>query len=135
MKIKNIWKDVKEPLELHTDERGSIVDLFYNEDINHVAMVTSEPSVIRGNHYHKHTKQYTLITNGSLQYWYKQIDSNQKAKMITAQPGDLITTCPYEIHALLSGDKGSEFIVLTRGQRGGKDYESDTFRVNSIINE
>jgi len=36
MKIRNIWKNVKEPLELHTDTRGSIVDLFYNEDINHV---------------------------------------------------------------------------------------------------
>ena len=31
MKIRNIWKDVEEPLELHTDKRGSIVDLFYNE--------------------------------------------------------------------------------------------------------
>tara|TARA_R100001594_G_scaffold111901_1_gene146747 strand:- start:148 stop:552 length:405 start_codon:yes stop_codon:yes gene_type:complete len=133
MKIRNIWKDVEEPLELHTDKRGSIVDLFYNEDINHVAMITSEPSVIRGNHYHKHTKQYALVTKGSLQYWSKEVDSNEKAKMITAKTGDLITTCPYEIHTFLSGDKGSEFIVFTRGQRGGKDYESDTFRVDNII--
>ena len=30
MKIKNIWKDIESPLELHTDDRGSIVDIFYN---------------------------------------------------------------------------------------------------------
>jgi hypothetical protein len=36
MKIRNIWKNVKESLGLYTNTRGSIVDLFYNEDINHV---------------------------------------------------------------------------------------------------
>ena len=34
MKIKNIWKDVEEPLELHTDDRGSIVDVFYNDELS-----------------------------------------------------------------------------------------------------
>ena len=55
MKIKNVWKNVEEPLELHTDDRGSIVDVFYNDNIEHVAIVDSEPNVLRGNHYHKET--------------------------------------------------------------------------------
>ena len=55
MKIKNINKDVKDPLELHVDDRGSIVDVFYKHNIEHVAVVTSEPNVLRGNHYHKNS--------------------------------------------------------------------------------
>ena len=133
MKIRNIWKDVKEPLELHTDDRGSIVDLFYNEDINHVATVTSEPNAIRGNHYHKETTQHMLMTKGSLEYWYKPVGSNETAQMIVASEGDLVSTGPNEIHALRIGPEGNEFVVFSQGIRGGKDYESDTFRVDNII--
>lgn len=133
MKIRNIWKNIQEPLEIHTDDRGSIVDLFYNEDINHVATVTSEPNVIRGNHYHKETTQHMLMTKGSLEYWYKPVDSNEPSQMVIANKGDLVSTGPNEIHALRIGPEGNEFIVFSQGKRGGKDYESDTFRVDNII--
>ena len=133
MKIKSIWKSVLDPLEMHVDDRGSIVDLFYNEDINHVASVTSEPNAIRGNHYHKETTQHMLMTKGSLEYWYKPANSDEAPQMVIANEGDLVSTRPNEIHALRIGPEGNEFIVFSQGKRGGKDYESDTFRVDNII--
>ena len=133
MKNKNIWKNVEYPLEIHSDNRGSITDIFYNSKIDHVAVIKSNPNSIRGNHYHKETTQHILITHGSLEYWYKHIDSEEKAKKIIAKKGDLISTPPYEIHALKIGSDGNEFIVFSEGLRGGKDYESDTFRVSNII--
>ena len=45
------------------------------------------------------------------------------------------STGPNEIHALKIGPEGNEFIVFSKGLRGGKDYESDTFRVDNIIEE
>jgi len=120
-------------LESHSDERGTIVDLFYNENIHHVARVTSKPGVIRGNHYHKETTQHMLMTQGSLEYWYKPVDSTEPAKMVIALVGDLISTGPNEIHALKIGSDGNQFIVFSEGVRGGKDYESDTYRVDNII--
>ena len=45
---------------------------------------------------------------------------------------DLISTPPFEIHALKIS-KENHFIVFASGMRGGKDYESDTFRVDPII--
>lgn len=133
MKIRNIWKNVQTPLEKHIDNRGSIVDLFYNEDINHVATVVSKPNSIRGNHYHKETTQHMLMTKGSLEYWYKSVDSDNPPQVIIAKEGDLVSTGPNEIHALKIGPEGNEFIVFSQGKRGGKDYESDTFRVDNII--
>ena len=135
MKQKNIWKEIEDPLELNTDSRGSIVDVFYNSKIDHVAVIKSNPDSIRGNHYHKYTTQHILITSGSLEYWYKDLNSKNKAKKILVKKGDFISTPPYEIHALKIGKKGNEFIVFSEGQRGGKDYESDTFRVKNIIED
>ena len=135
MQIKNIWKDVKEPLELHTDGRGSIVDIFYNDSIEHVAIVDSEPNVLRGNHYHKQSTQHMLMTKGSLEYWYKPVDSNELAKIVVAKVGDIVSTPPNEIHALVIREDGNQFVVFSEGIRGGMDYESDTFRVDSIVPE
>ena len=133
MKQKNIWKEIEDPLELNTDSRGSIVDVFYNSKIDHVAVIKSNPDSIRGNHYHKYTTQHILITSGSLEYWYKDLNSKNKAKKILVKKGDFISTPPYEIHALKIGKEGNEFIVFSEGQRGGKDYESDTFRVKILL--
>ena len=111
------------------DQRGLIKDLFYKEKINHVAHITTKKKgVIRGNHYHKKTTQYMYITKGSLEYWYKKLNSKGKAKMKLLKVGDLIETPPNEMHALKIGKNGNEFIVFTVGKRGGKDYENDTYR-------
>jgi dTDP-4-dehydrorhamnose 3,5-epimerase-like enzyme len=133
MKVINVFSKENQNLEIHQDDRGVIADVFYNTNIEHVAIIKSEPNVIRGNHYHKETTQSMLMTKGSLEYWYKQVDSDEPAKMYLCKVGDLITTDPYEIHALRITDEGNEFVVFSEGKRGGMDYESDTYRVDSII--
>ncbi len=135
MIIRNVWKDVAKPLESHTDDRGVIADIFYSNPIDHVAIIDSKPGVLRGNHYHKETTQHMLMTKGSLEYWYKPVGSDEPAKMVLAKVGDLVSTPPLEIHALVITEEGNQFIVFSEGKRGGKDYESDTFRVESIVNK
>jgi quercetin dioxygenase-like cupin family protein len=133
MNVINIFENNNSPLEVHADLRGVIADVFYNATINHVAIINSNPGAIRGNHYHKESVQHMLITSGELEYWYKPLDSQDAAKMYLTKVGDLITTPPNEIHALKITEKGNQFVVFSEGKRGGEDYESDTFRVDSII--
>ena len=133
MKLTNVFENNNPDLEVFNDSRGTIADVFYNQALNHVAIISSEPDVIRGNHYHKETTQHMLMTKGSLEYWYKDQGSNEPAKMYVAKVGDLVSTKPFEIHALRICSEGNEFIVFSEGLRGGKDYESDTYRVESII--
>ncbi len=117
------------------DKRGFISDIFYKKNIQHVSMIKSKPNVRRGDHFHKKTTQWMLITKGSLEYWYKPLKSKQKPKMKVLKYGDLLETPPNEMHALKIGKNGNEFIVFTFGKRGGRDYESDTFRFSpSLIN-
>ena len=135
MDCRNIRKKVKKPLQSFKDKRGSIIDIFYKKKIDHVAIIDSKPNTLRGNHYHKKTIQHMLITEGSLEYWYKPLKKKTKVKKKLLKVGDLVSTPPYEIHALKISQKGNQFIVFSEGVRGGKDYEADTFRVPSIIND
>tara|TARA_R110002110_G_scaffold57127_3_gene163599 strand:+ start:2438 stop:2845 length:408 start_codon:yes stop_codon:yes gene_type:complete len=135
MKNKNIWDTPESPLEKHVDDRGIIVDIFYKDKIEHVAVIQSNKGAIRGNHYHKHTTQHMLITKGSLEYWHKPLESNESATFVLLEAGDFMTTPPDEIHTLRIVED-NEFIVFTEGLRGGKDYEADTYRLSeSIIGE
>lgn len=132
MKVINIFND-NYGLEIHRDYRGVIADVFYGVVINHVAMIDSLPGVIRGNHYHALSTQHILITKGSLEYWCKDKSEVGYGTAYETKIGDLITTPPNEVHALRIGDSGCEFLAFTSGLRGGSDYESDTYRVESII--
>ena len=73
MKYKKLKIDFK-------DKRGSITDIFYKKNIQHVAIIDSKPNVRRGDHYHKKTTQWMYITKGSLEYWYKPLKSKKKTK-------------------------------------------------------
>ena len=128
MKLKKLKTNFK-------DKRGSISDIFYNKNIEHVAIIKSKPNVLRGDHFHKKTTQWMLMTKGSMEYWYKKLNSKQKPKMKILRVGDLVETPPNEMHALKIKKNGNEFIVFTIGKRVCKDYESDTYRFSaSLIN-
>ena len=114
------------------DKRGSIKDIFYKKNINHIAVIKSAKGALRGDHFHKKTVQYMYITKGELEYWYKNRFSKGKSKMALLKEGDLIMTPRNEMHALKI-TKNNEFIVFTTGLRGGKDYETDTFRFKPTI--
>ena len=130
--IKRNIHDIQPPLEMHKDDRGSIIDIFYKEHIGHVAIIDSFSGALRGDHYHKKSIQHILITKGSLEYWYTTFGSDEDPECVFISEGDIITTPPFEIHALRITED-NQFIVFGQGVRGGKDYESDTHRLDYTI--
>ena len=133
MKIYNIYNNTEPGLGQHTDDRGAITDIFHLVDMNSACMITNTPGAVRANHYHKQTTQFTFILSGTLDYYSKPVDSEEPANVVTAGTGDMIISEPNEIHAWRTGSNGCTLIAFARGPRGGEDYESDTFRVESII--
>lgn len=116
-----------------SDDRGNISDIFYNHAIDHVAIINSKKGAFRGDHYHKFTTQHIFMTRGSLRYYYRKIDeSNDKVKSVVVCEGEMITTGPSEVHSLEMVED-NQFIAFSEGKRGGKDYESDTYRVSPSI--
>lgn len=120
--------------KIYKDKRGLIADVIYNTKINHIAYITTKKNGIRGNHYHKKTVQYTFVLDGRIRYYYKK-KSVKKVSNLILKKGDLIKSKFNEIHAFKTLSNKSVMLALTVGIRGGKDYEKDTFRVNSIIDK
>jgi quercetin dioxygenase-like cupin family protein len=133
MKVRSIYRPTEPKLETHSDTRGVISDVFFGSEINHVNFIESEPAAIRGNHFHKLTEQHILITRGSLEYWYWDKTSMPRPEVVEVFRGDLVTSPPGEIHALRIGSDGCDFVTFSMGPRGGADYETDTYRTESII--
>lgn len=115
------------------DSRGDISDIFYKHPIDHVAIINSKKGVFRGDHYHKSTTQHMYMAKGSLRYYYRQLnEDNDKVKSVVVKENEMVTTPPYEVHALEILEN-NQFIVFSEGKRGGKDYESDTYRVKPTL--
>ena len=84
-----------------SDERGTISDILYKTEINHAAMIESKcGGLIWGDHYHKATTQHIFMTKGSLRYWYQPVDKSEPVKSVDVHEYELVSTPPFEIHAL-----------------------------------
>jgi quercetin dioxygenase-like cupin family protein len=114
----------------HEDERGVIIDLIENQSINAVTFISFTQGAIRANHYHKKTTQWNYVTKGRVKLVTQFGEEPIQEKVL--EKGDLVVTIPMEKHALV-GLVDSEMIVFTEGPRGGKEYESDTFRLEKPL--
>lgn len=108
------------------DERGNIIDILEDEVIEYVTIITSKKGAVRGDHYHKESVQYTFVLKGSLQLLTQMPGEEVRTTLLST--GDLGFSPPMEKHTLVAIED-SKLLILTRGPRGGNNYEKDTFRL------
>ncbi len=113
-----------------SDERGKITDMIENENINAVTLVTIKKGSVRGNHYHKKTTQWNYLISGKLRL-VTQVPGSRVVETIMGK-GVFFEIPPKERHAFV-GREDAQLIVFTKGPRGGKEYESDTFRLEAPL--
>jgi len=114
------------------DNRGVITDLIEGEEIHAITYISFNKGSVRANHYHKETIQWNYVLSGEV--LLKSQLPGLESKEVVMKKGDLIVTYPNEAHAL-QGVTEAELLVFTKGPRGGKEYESDTFRLNDPLIE
>ena len=114
----------------HTDDRGSIFDVVLDDQIGAVAHITFTPGALRGDHVHAQTTQWNYIISGELEFVIVSPDGARTD--FTASPGDLVCIEPGEEHALRAMNDVS-MMVFTMGPRAGKEYESDTVRLQKSL--
>jgi len=112
------------------DERGKIIDIIQKERLEYVTLISSKKGTIRGNHYHKKSVQYSFLLKGKMKLFTRIPEG--KIKTVILKAGDLVYNPAWEQHALVAL-QDSEFLVFTRGPRGGQDYEKDTFRLKDKL--
>lgn len=113
----------------YKDKRGIISDLIEKEKINAITYITFYKNKVRANHYHKKTIQWNYIISGKVMFVSK---IKGKIKKIIGKKNDLVKIETKEHHAIKALNY-SEILVFTKGPRGGKEYESDTFRLKKNL--
>ena len=112
------------------DDRGEIIDILKNSPVEYATLITARKHSVRGNHYHKETYQHLYVLDGKLRVVTQMPGEGVKEAIL--EKGDLIVNAPNERHAFEALDDSS-FLVLTRGPRGGENYESDTYRLSEPL--
>lgn len=112
----------------HSDHRGSIRDILDNVPLNSIAILTSKKGVVRGNHYHKKTVQWTYLLKGRVRYVSQPVAKKGPKRSSVMLPGDLAVSPPGEAHTVVAL-ADSEFLAISRGPRHGENYEADTYRL------
>lgn len=104
------------------DHRGVIQDLVGETSITAIHTVKG---AVRGNHVHKKTTQWTLVTKGVL---------------LMAYPGDAVEVHAGEVFAHEPGEAhawkalvDTDCLVFTLGPRSGENYEEDTYRLEEPL--
>jgi quercetin dioxygenase-like cupin family protein len=108
------------------DKRGIILDIVEKEPFEYATLITMKKGSVRANHYHKKTIQWAFVLKGKLRVLTRY--GKKPVKSGIAGPFTLVKNAANEQHAFVALTD-SEFLVLTRGPRGGQDYEKDTFRL------
>ena len=117
------------------DKRGKIIDVFQNIKFEHSTIITFNKNSVRANHFHKKSIQYSLILSGKFIAKEAKINKNMKYnvnKVKTYRIGSnfLFAHKSYEAHAYKCVSSKGTMIVFTKGIRGGKNYEDDTYRLD-----
>ena len=124
--------EIKKLTPAFVDDRGSIWDFLTNEEVHHIGFLTSKKGSIRGKHYHKEQRQYTLVLTGKIRATAKNLlDDKSKVEVFDLNEMEMVLFPPYYYHSL-EALEDSKCLVFTSKSRKGDEYEEDTFRVPEI---
>ena len=115
------------------DARGTITDIFVRVPKEHCTIIHTKKGGVRGNHYHKLSRQHDFIVSGSMKV-YGQVVGQDTITEAVVGPNDLIVWEPGEAHEFVALDN-TIFITFVDGPRGGSDFEKDTFRLPTPLHE
>ena len=115
------------------DERGTIADIFVNEPKQHCTIIFTRKGGVRGNHFHKLSKQHDFIVSGRMEVFSQPVGEKGVARIVVG-PYDLLTWEPNVAHEFIALED-TVMITFVDGVRGGHNYEKDTYRLSTPLHE
>ena len=106
------------------DERGIIEDLKVGKDWS-VTYISFKKGAVRGNHFHKETRQFDQLLSGRLLVVHENGNDKMQKEIVA---GEIVGHFPNDKHAYKALED-SEMISMCFGKRVGENYEEDTFRL------
>ena len=118
---------VCKPTDSFSDDRGEIIHVC-DEEMKSCVFITSKKGTVRANHFHKTDWHYCFVTDGEIEYYYRETGDNEEPKVVTVKKGQCFFTPPMVDHAM-KFNKDTTFVCLGRNPRDQKSYEADIERI------
>ena len=115
------------------DGRGTITDIFVNDPKQHCTVILTCKGGVRGNHYHKRSRQHDFIVSGKMEV-LSQRNGETKIDRVIAGPFDLLSWDSNVAHEFIALED-TVMITFVDGVRGGHNYEMDTYRLSVPLHE
>lgn len=115
------------------DRRGTITDIFVSQPYEHCVIIYSGKGAVRGSHYHKRSQQSDFMLFGKMTA-YSRKQGSKKIKKFTLSQNDFATWDKGEAHEFIALEKCA-FLSFVNGPRGGKNYETDTYRLKIPLHQ
>jgi UDP-2-acetamido-2,6-beta-L-arabino-hexul-4-ose reductase len=100
-------EDFSYPLETHVDPRGSFAEILKTRNGGQVSVLTAEPGVTRGGHYH-HTKvEKFLVVHGHARFRFRHILDGETFELMTSADRPIVVeTIPGWTHDITNVGNG-----------------------------
>ncbi len=119
------------PLETpFSDDRGVIQNLI-EVQTGSTVVITSKANSVRANHYHKTDWHYCYLLSGSMEYFHRDVGSDEPPERLHVGQGEMVFTPPLVEHAMKFLED-TVFITMSRNARDHDSYEDDLVRVELI---
>jgi len=101
---------IVKPNTVVSDNRGKLIEVLLNINYKQMNHVITKKGFVRGNHYHKRTREFFYILHGKIVVTVTNIKT-KKTTRFTAGPGSCFIIEPYENHTV-EFIEDTEWIVL-----------------------
>jgi dTDP-4-dehydrorhamnose 3,5-epimerase-like enzyme len=109
----------------HRDDRGSIRGIINFGTWEEMNFITSDAGTVRGNHYHKYTKEAFLILEGEINIMTKNVKTNKKfVDEEVVKQGDFFIIEPFILHTfrIIKDSKWLNLLSHKMGDDDDKDF-------------
>lgn len=112
------------------DGPRGIIEKLAEGSFQSIMRITSQKGTVRANHYHKHDSHLCYLVRGKIEYVTREVGNEQAPiHRMTIQPGQLFSTPPMLVHAMVFLEDSEFFCFTTSPRRTQEDYEGDVVRV------
>jgi UDP-2-acetamido-2,6-beta-L-arabino-hexul-4-ose reductase len=101
------------PLVMHTDPRGSFVEMLKTRDAGQFSFFTAHPGVTRGGHYHHTKTEKFLVVRGEALFKFRHIDTGATHEIATSAAAPMVVeTIPGWSHDITNVGSDEMIVML-----------------------
>lgn len=119
-------------LEIHSDERGWLVELLKSNELEkpvkqiHIASI--KPGCVRGNHYHSKRTEWFFLVSGEAKFVLQDIKTKKRISLrLSEKDPKVITIYPYISHGIKNIGKKTLYLISAQSDIYNPQKQ-DTFR-------